>query len=157
MQLSDSETESDKFSTVHPSKIVVAQVTTSSEEEEEGMDLKQRTGLRGLMANRNKGSTLKEIPKTQVPPNLPPPPPLPIDHGLHANLNLRRKRSVEDQEEGEVAPRKGAKQQKKAKDPQDKRAKSVESWDEVEVPQTWAPRLEMEGAPIPWDATIWES
>ena len=64
MQLSDSETESDKFSTVHPSKIVVAQVTTSSEEEEEGMDLKQRTGLRGLMANRNKGSTLKEIPKT---------------------------------------------------------------------------------------------
>ena len=40
MQLSDSETESDKFSTAHPQKIIVAQVTTSSEEEEKGMDLK---------------------------------------------------------------------------------------------------------------------
>ena len=73
------------------------------------MDLKQRTGLRGLMANRNKGSTLKEVPKIQVPPNLPPPPPLPTDLELHANPNLRKKRSVEDLEEGEVAPKKGAK------------------------------------------------
>ena len=71
--------------------------------------------------------------------------------------SLRKKRPVEDLEEGEVAPKKGAKQQKKAKDPQDKRAKSMESWDEVKVLQTWAPRLEMEGDPIPWDATIWES
>ena len=112
------------------------------------------------MANRNKGSTLKEVPKIQVPPNLPPPPPLPTDLGLHANLNLRKKRSVEDLEEGEVTPKKGAKQQKKAKDPQDKKGKSLESQDEAEVrrvPRTWALRLEMEGAPIPWDATIWES
>ena len=112
------------------------------------------------MVNRNKGSTLKEVPKTQVPPNLPPPPPLPTDLGLHANPNLRKKRPVEDLEEGEVATKKGAKQQKKAKDPHDKRAKFMESRDEAEVhrgPRTWASWLEIEGAPIPWDAIIWES
>ena len=32
-----------------------------------------------------------------------------------------------------MALQKGAKQQKKTKDPKDKRAKSVESWDEAEV------------------------
>ena len=59
-----------------------------------------------------------------------------------------------------MAPQKGAKQQKKAKDSKDKRAKSVESWDKAEVhqgPHTWALQLKMEGAPIPWDAIIWES
>jgi len=59
-----------------------------------------------------------------------------------------------------MVPQKGSKQQKKAKDPKDKRAKSVESQDEAEVHRgqcSWAPRLEVEGAPIPWDAIIWES
>ena len=59
-----------------------------------------------------------------------------------------------------MALQKRAKQQKKAKDPKDKRAKLVESQDEAEVRQrqcSWAPRLEVEGAPIPWDAIIWES
>ena len=63
-------------------------------------------------------------------------------------------------EEGEVGPQKGSRQQKKAREPKDKRAKSVESWDEVELcrsHRSWAPRLEVEGAPIPWDATLWES
>ena len=46
---------------------------------------------------------------------------------------MRKKRLVEDLEEGEVAPQKGAKQHKKTKDPKDKRAKSVESRDEAEV------------------------
>ena len=40
---------------------------------------------------------------------------------------------VEDLDEGEVAPQKVAKQQKKTKDANDKRAKSVESQDEAEV------------------------
>jgi len=62
------------------------------------------------MVNMNKGSTSKEVPKTQVPPYLPPPPPLLTDLELHANPNLRKKRPVEDLEEGEVAPKKGAKQ-----------------------------------------------
>ena len=134
VQLSDSEIESDKLSVAHPLKLIVAQVTTSSEEEEEGMDLKQRTGLKGLLANRNKGSTLKEAPKTQVPPNLPPSPPqVPADLGLKANPNLRKKMKIKDLEEGDVGPQKGAKQQKKTREPKDKRAKSVESRDETEL------------------------
>ena len=64
VELSDSVTESDRLSTAHPQKLVVAQVDFSSEEEEESMDLKQRTDLKGLMASRNKGQTLKEAPKT---------------------------------------------------------------------------------------------
>ena len=97
----------------------------------------------------------------QVPASLPPPCPLqlPAYLGLKANPDLRKKRQVEDLEEGEVGPQKGSKQQKKAREPKDKRAKSVESWDEAELHQShrsWAPRLEVEGAPIPWDATLWE-
>ena len=45
------------------------------------------------------------------------------------------------------------------KDPRDKRGASVDSREEAEVrrPQrTWAPRIEMEGAPIPYDASIWD-
>ena len=36
----------------------------------------------------------------------------------------------------------------------------MESWDEVEVrrvQRSWAPRLEVGGALIPWDAIIWEA
>ena len=100
----------------------------------------------------------KEVPKTQVPPSLPPPPPTNL--GLKAALNLKKKRPAEDLEEGEVEPQKGAKQQKKGKDPKDKKAKSVESREEAEVRQrqcSWAPQLEVEGASIPWDASIWEA
>ena len=46
-----------------------------------------------------------------------------------------------------------------AKDPGDKKGASVDSRDEAEVrrpQQTWAPRLEMESAPIPYDASIWD-
>ena len=45
-----------------PLKLIVAQVTNNLEEEEESMDLKQRIGLKGLLANMNKGSTSKEAP-----------------------------------------------------------------------------------------------
>ena len=74
------------------------------------------------------GSTLKEIPKSQVPLTFPPPPPLPPTNlGLHTIPNLKKKRPVQELEEGEVAPQKGTKQQKMAKDPRDKRATSVDS------------------------------
>ena len=77
--------------------------------------------LRDLMATRNKGLTSQEIPKSQVPPTLPPPPPIPpTDLGLHAIPNLKKKRPVQELEEGEVVPQKGAKQQKTAKDPKEK-------------------------------------
>ena len=36
----------------------------------------------------------------------------------------------------------------------------MESRDEAELrqgQQSWAPHLKVEGAPIPWDATLWES
>ena len=58
-----------------------------------------------------------------------------------------------------MPPQRGVKQQK-TKDPRDKRSMSVESRDNVEVrcPQrTWAPVIEMDGAPIPFDSTIRES
>ena len=63
------------------------------------------------MAERNKGSSSKEAPKSQVPLALPPPPPLPpIDLKLNAMKDLKKKRPVKDLEEGEVAPQKGTKQ-----------------------------------------------
>ena len=74
------------------------------------MDLKPKSSLKGLLVNMNKASTSKEVPKTQVPPSLPLPlPPTPTDLKLKAIPNLRKKRPVEDLEEGEVAPQKGAK------------------------------------------------
>ena len=73
--------------------------------------------------------------------------------------NLKKMRPNHELEEGEVAPQKDNKQQKVAKDPRDKRDTSVDSRDEAEVrrPQrTWAPRIKMEGVPIPYDASIWD-
>ena len=107
-----------------PLKLIVTQVTNNLEEEEESMDLKQRIGLKGLLANMNKGSTSKEAPlgpasqyeqrvnlqggpfRPKFSTNLPPPPhpQLLIDLGLKANPNLKKKRTVEDLEEGEVRP-----------------------------------------------------
>ena len=59
--------------------------------------------------------------------------------------------------EGELVPLKENKQQKMTKDFRDKRGYFVDSRDEVEVrrPQwSWASRLEMDGAAIPYDASI---
>ena len=111
VELSNFEHESDRFSIAHPPRLVVTRVDSSSEIEEEGMDLKPRSSLKGLLSNRNRGSTSKEVPKTQVPPSLPFPPPLPpTDPRLKAIPNLRKKRTIEDLEEGEVEPQKGTKQ-----------------------------------------------
>ena len=71
--------------------------------------------------------------------------------------NLKKMRPDHELEEGELAYQKDNKQQKVAKGPRDKKGASVNSRDEVEVrrPQrTWAPRIEMEGAPISWDTLI---
>ena len=105
-------------------------------------------GLRELMAARNKGSTLKEVPKSQVPPTLPLPPPLPpIDIELHAIPNLKKK---------------GTKQQKTAKDLRDKKATSVDSQEEQTGAEvrlqhcTWSLQLEVDGVAIPWNASVRE-
>ena len=74
--------------------------------------------------------------------------------------NLKKMRPDHELEKGELAHRKDNKQQKVAKDLRDKRGTSVDIRDKAEVgwPQrTWAPRLEMEGAPIPYDASIWDA
>ena len=123
------------------------------------MDLKLRSGLKGLMSNRNKGQSSKDAPKEQVPAKLLSPPPPSTDPTLQPIPNLRRERPVEELEEGEVGPQK-AKQQKKGKEPKDKRTKSIDSQEEATIrreQRTWSPRLELDGTPIPWDATLWES
>ena len=74
--------------------------------------------------------------------------------------NLKKMRPDHELEKGELAHRKDNKQQKVAKDLRDKRGTSVDIRDKAEVgwPQrTWAPRLEMEGDPIPYDASIWDA
>ena len=58
---------------------------------------------------------------------------------------------MEELEEGEVDPQK-AKQQKKGKEPKDKRTKSIDSREEATIrreQRTWSPWLELDGAPIP--------
>ena len=63
VELSDSGSDLDCSSATHSPRLVVARIDTSQEIEEEGMDLKSRFGLRGLMSNRNKGQSSKGAPK----------------------------------------------------------------------------------------------
>ena len=159
VELSDFEGELDRSSVAHSPRLVIAQVNTSSKEEGE-ISLNTRKGLRDLMAGRNKGFTSKDIPKSQIPLSLPPPPT--IDLGLLPIPNLKKKRKEQELEEGEVVPQKGAKQPKTAKKPKDKRASSMDSREEhnrakVRIQQcTWSPWLEVDGATIPWNASIKE-
>ena len=157
VDISNSETESVDISSIHPRQLIITQIDSESEEEEDQMDQKKRPGLRGLLA-RNKGGSSKEVPKTQ-PPEIPVPPP-PTDPGLLPMPNLKKRRPDQGSEEGELAPRKENKQEKTTKDPRDKRGSSVDSRDEVKVHQPqqfWASRLEMDGAVIPYDASIWDT
>ena len=73
VELSDSGSDFDRFSATHSPELIVARIDTKQEIEEEGMDLKSRSGLRGLMSNRNKGQSSKDALKEQVPASLPPP------------------------------------------------------------------------------------
>ena len=63
VELSDFGSNLDRFSMAHTLKLIVAQIDTSQEIEDEGMDLKPRSGLRGLMSNRNKGQSSKDASK----------------------------------------------------------------------------------------------
>ena len=117
VELSNSEADFDRSFATHPLRLVVDQVDTSSEEEEE-MALNPRRGLKYLVARR-KGSSSKDAPQTKLPSN----PPYPL--GLHRDPNLQRKKwKGKDIKEGEILPPKDPKQQKTAKD---RRASSVES------------------------------
>ena len=79
------------------------------------MALNSRRGLKDLVARRNKGSSSKEAPKTQLPPN-PPLPPLPSPLDLLPNPNLQKKKRKEKDIEGGVGEIGPLKQQKTAKD-----------------------------------------
>ena len=108
VELSDSDSDLDRASAASDLGLVTAQVGTSQEPvEEEGMDLKQRSGLRGLLANRNKGQSSKDAPTEQPTSKAPPPPPPPTsDAALQPMPNLRRKRPVGELEKGEVGQEK---------------------------------------------------
>ncbi|XP_050241220.1 uncharacterized protein LOC126690130 [Quercus robur] len=164
VELSDSDAELDRASAAPGTGLVIAQPDISEDTgEEEGMDLQPRTGLRGLLSNRSKGQTSKEVSKGQTVPKAPAPPPPPSsDAALQPMPNLRRKRPVEETEEGKVAREKARpkKKGKETKEPREKRTRSTESREEAAIlrgPQTWSPRIELDGAPILWDATLWES
>ena len=109
--ISDAKDEPDRLSSVHAPILVVALPDSSSKEKKEEMALNQKKGLRDLLARRNKGSTSKEVPKSQTPPNLPfPPPPHITNLGLLPILNLKKKRTDQELKEREVVPQKGTKQ-----------------------------------------------
>ena len=94
VELSNSETKSDKFFVTYSSRLVVARVDTSFEEEE-GMGLNPRRNLKSLVVGRNKGSSSKEVHKSQIPANLPPPPPPPVTTiELLPCPGLKKKRKV---------------------------------------------------------------
>ena len=106
VHISNAEEETDRHSGVHASILVIARPDSTSEEKEDEMALNQENkSLRDLMAARNKGSTSHKVPKSQVPPTFPPPPPLPFTNlVLYVIPNLKKKRPVQELEEGEVAP-----------------------------------------------------
>ena len=92
VELLDSEVELDTSSTANSPRLVITQVDSSFEEEED-MALNPRRGLKDLVVMRNKRSSYKEVPKSQATDNLPPPPSSPITSlGLIPLPNLRKKR-----------------------------------------------------------------
>jgi len=90
------EEEANRHLSVHLPTLVVTHLDSTSEEEEDEMALNRgNRSLRDLMVARNKGTTLQEVPKSQVPPTLPPLPPLlPTDLGLKAIPDLMKKRLI---------------------------------------------------------------
>ena len=96
IHISNVKEETDRHSGVHTPILVIAHPDSTSEEEEDEMALNWwNKSLRDLIAARNKGSTSQEVPKSQVPPTLPPPPLLPLtDLKLHTIPNLKKKRPM---------------------------------------------------------------
>ena len=158
--ISEVEEEADEYSCVQTPASIITYMGDSSDNKEEEMAPKTSPSLRELMKGRNKTPFPQEKSKSKPQVNPPPPPQLPVDLGLKPNLDLRRKRYTEAPEEGEVGPSKGSKQQKQSQDPRSRRSGSVDSREELPVAQErrptriWSPKLEVDGAPIAWDASL---
>ena len=82
VELSDFDSNLDRASVAPDLGLAITQVDTSQEVEEERMDLKQRSGLKGLLSNRNKGQSSKDVPKKQPTSKAPPPLPPTSDAAL---------------------------------------------------------------------------
>ena len=76
----------------------------SSNEKVDNMAFNKGKSLRELMAARGKGQSSKALAKSQTSSLPPVAPQVPADLGLKANPNLKKKRSVESLEEGEMRP-----------------------------------------------------
>ena len=124
----------------------------------------KKKGLRELLTGRAKGSAPKDASRSQLPLALPsPPPPSPsVNPFAPANLK-KRKKDKEVVKEGEVVPLDEGVPPKLPKTAKGNgRASSIESKEseplaEVRPPnQAWNPRLELDGAAIPWNSSIRE-
>ena len=142
-----------------PAQVVTYIADTS--DEKETMAPKTSPSLKELMKNRNKASSPQDKNKSQLPANPPPPSPqIPADLGLKPNPDLRRKRSLDTVEEGELGPSKGHKQARQIQDRRGRRSNSVDNREEAPVaqarrsPRTWSPVLEVDGMPIAYNATL---
>ena len=76
----------------------------SSDEEVDNMASNKGKSLRELMAARGKGQSSKVLAKSQTFSLPPVVLQVPVDLGLKANPDLKKKRPVEFLEEGEVGP-----------------------------------------------------
>ena len=103
IELSDHEGKQDRNS-VAGAPIVIACLDDSSDEEVDNMASKGKT-LRELMSSRGKGQSSKAPAKSQAQDPPPTAPQVPSNLGLKVNPDLKKKRSVDVPEEGEVAPR----------------------------------------------------
>ena len=99
IQVSDSEDEHDRSSSICPFGLVVMHVVCSSkeEEEEEEIPLERKKGLYKLLAGRTKGSAPKKALGSQLLPTLPLPS---VNPFAPANLKKRKKdKEVVEEEE----------------------------------------------------------
>ena len=117
--------------------------------------------LRELMKSRNKAPSAQDKNKSKPRVNPPSPhPQLPANLGLKPNPDLRRKRHIEALEKGEMVPSKGSKQSRQSQNQKSRSSGSVDSREELLVAQvrrttrTWSPKLEVDGVPIAWDASL---
>lgn len=89
IQVTDSEDELDRSSSIHTFVFIVARVASGSKEEEEEempLERKKGSGLRALLVGRSKGSVPKDVSGSELPPTTPP-----INSFTPTNLKNKKK------------------------------------------------------------------